>query len=151
MEKGFETRSYQEAGLPHVQLVGVEVLRCPQCGNELLRLPKIEQLHRLIAAILVTAIRRLVPQEVRFLRKYTGLSSSTFAARLSTRDEEVLEWEAGLRRMPLWAELWLRVIVLKDNPVERYGFLPPERRREPHVAFQPERQRWETGPHLLHA
>ena len=44
-----ETYLYAESGLPNVTLVGVEVRRCPSCGDHELVLPRVTNLHRAIA------------------------------------------------------------------------------------------------------
>ena len=40
---------YTASGLPNVTLVGVEVRRCPSCGEFEVAIPRIEDLHRTIA------------------------------------------------------------------------------------------------------
>ena len=49
-----ETREnirYTESGLPYVTLCDILVERCPACGNTLVNIPEMEQLHRLLANI----------------------------------------------------------------------------------------------------
>jgi YgiT-type zinc finger domain-containing protein len=77
-----ENHRYLESGLPNVLLVKVEMRRCPQCGEEELVIPKIEQLHRVLARAVAMNPERLTHQEVRFLRKYLGWSGADFAIRL---------------------------------------------------------------------
>ena len=135
-------RPYTEAGLGHVRLEGVEELVCEGCGNTVLRLPRIEALHRLIAVLFLFSVRRLIPAEFRFLRKYTGMSTSMLAARLGTEDDRVNAWEAGREPIPLRAELRLRYIVFKERPIERYDDFTPGRTREPKVAYRAKQKQW---------
>jgi putative transcriptional regulator len=72
-------RRYTLGGLPHVELHGVEANRCPTCGNETVAIPRIAQLHRIIAQGFATQSRMLAPVEIRFLRKHVGLSGVDFA------------------------------------------------------------------------
>ena len=46
MKSGRENYLYKESGLPNITLVGIEVNRCPGCGEYEAVIPKIEQLHR---------------------------------------------------------------------------------------------------------
>lgn len=46
-----ESYRYDESGFKHVTLVGVDVTRCPRCDNYEISIPRIEELHRLIAKI----------------------------------------------------------------------------------------------------
>jgi hypothetical protein len=45
-----ENHRYTECGLPNVVLVGVEVRRCVACGHHELVLPRVTELHRVIAS-----------------------------------------------------------------------------------------------------
>lgn len=115
-----ENRRYVAGGLPQVVLVGVEVRRCPQCGAEELVIPRIEELHRVLAQALINKPARLAPTEVRFLRKYLGWSSVDFAKHMGTTRETVSRWEGGLPIGPQ-ADRLLRVLVARTAPVEDYS------------------------------
>lgn len=62
-----ENYCYDECGLKHITLVGVDVSRCPKCGNYEISIPRIEGLHRLIARALIDEGTRFTGAEVRFL------------------------------------------------------------------------------------
>ena len=49
MKVTHEDHLYVESGLPNVLLLGVEFRSCPQCDEREIVLPKIAQLHRVIA------------------------------------------------------------------------------------------------------
>ena len=61
-----EDCAYTMAGLPHVVLVNAEVYHCAACGEHGIAIPRIEQLHRVIASALIAKRTRLAPNEVRF-------------------------------------------------------------------------------------
>ena len=67
-----ENYRYDECGLKHVTFVGVDVARCPRCGNYEISIPHIEELHRLLAKVLIEKSTRFTGEEIRFLRKGLG-------------------------------------------------------------------------------
>ena len=73
-----ENYRYDESGLKEVTLVGIEVSRCPRCGNYEVSIPHMEDLHRLIARAVIEKTTRLTSEEVRFLRKSLGWSGVDF-------------------------------------------------------------------------
>jgi len=87
--------AYSLSGLDNVWLVGIRVRRCAKCGNELPIIPRIAELHRLIARTLVELRRPLRGQEIRFLRKHAGLAGQAFAAMLGIRPEHLSRVENG--------------------------------------------------------
>lgn len=113
-------RRYDIGGLPHVELHGVEVTRCPACGKEGIAIPRIGQLHRVLAEAFVTQRRMLAPVEMRFLRKHIGLSRADFAQRMGVARETVSRWETGAVRMGALADRLLRLLVVAHEPSECY-------------------------------
>lgn len=113
-------RRYDIGGLPHVTLHGVEVIRCANCGNEEIAIPRIGQLHRVIAASMVKQRRMLAPVEIRFLRKHIGLSGNDFAQRMGVARETVSRWETGANPMGAVADRLLRLLVLTHEPTDNY-------------------------------
>jgi len=115
-----EAFRYDACGLPGVTLVGVTVSRCPDCGEVEVTIPQIEKLHRAIAETLARKRKRLMPQEVRFLRKWLGLSGVDFADLMGVTPETVSRWEQGATPMGLVAERLLRCFVLTREPESEY-------------------------------
>jgi DNA-binding XRE family transcriptional regulator len=114
---------YVEGGLPHVHLVGVEVRTCRACVSKALVLPNIAGLHATIAKkLLAPKLGRLAPAEIRFMRKYLGWSSATFASTIGVEDDDVVAWENDEHpvRMPFRYEVILRMLVKLQKPVESY-------------------------------
>ena len=114
-------RRYYLGGLPHVELHGVEVERCEGCGNEEVAIPRIGQLHNVLAGIMVKQPRMLAPVEIRFLRKHVGLSTAEFAEMMGVARETVSRWETGAQPMGAVADRLLRVIVLSHPPEESHA------------------------------
>jgi putative transcriptional regulator len=144
-----ENYRYDASGLRRLTLVGVEVARCPSCGEHEVVIPAIEDLHHAIARALVTQAGRLRHDEVRFLRKHLGLSGVDFAKLIDVTPETVSRWERGALRMSVMAERLLRALVLTQGPVVDYtlgrlaesglrgGATPPLRLRMARGAWSP--------------
>ena len=113
-------RRYEIGGLPHVQLHGVEVTTCRACGKEGIAIPRIGQLHRVLAEAFVTQRRMLAHPEIRFLRKHIGLSAADFAQRMGVARETVSRWETGAKPMGATADRLLRLLVVTHEPTESY-------------------------------
>lgn len=116
-----ENRRYAAGGLPQVVLVGVEVRRCPECGAEEIAIPRIEELHRVIAQAFIRKPTRLAGSEIRFLRKYLGWSGTDFASRMGTARETVSRWERGALPIGTQADRLLRLLVATSVPVKDYS------------------------------
>jgi transcriptional regulator with XRE-family HTH domain len=69
MESSVGDHSYDEAGLPHVVLRGVETRRCVSCGEDSVVLPSLTKLHLALGFEVIRQLRFLLGSEVRFLRK----------------------------------------------------------------------------------
>lgn len=114
-------RRYTLAGLAHVELHGVEVSTCKSCGRESIAIPRIAQLHRVLAESFVRQQRMLAPVEIRFLRKHVGLSSDDFAQAMGVTRETVSRWENGKTPMGPTSDRLLRMVVLRKDPTEDYA------------------------------
>jgi putative zinc finger/helix-turn-helix YgiT family protein len=119
MESKARPYRYAECGLPNVTLRNVEVRTCPKCGAESVVIPRIDELHGLLADAVVRKRARLAPQEVRFLRKYIGFSGVDFARACGVTPETVSRWENGAP-MGAQADRMLRLMVLVRHPIEAY-------------------------------
>ena len=113
-------RRYDLGGLPHVELHGVEVARCGACGAEELGIPRIEQLHRVLATHLINQPRLLAPVEVRFLRKHIGLSAADFATCMGVSRETVSRWQTGKKPLGAQADRLVRLLVATSTPITDY-------------------------------
>ena len=121
MKASRENHNYKESGLSRVTLVGIPVNRCESCGETELVIPQIQKLHALIARSLMLKPTRLMPEEIRFLRKQLGFSQPDLAGICGVTAETVCRWEAGKIEMSLPAERLLRVLVGVREPVASYA------------------------------
>jgi putative zinc finger/helix-turn-helix YgiT family protein len=115
---------YTESGLPNITLVNVEIRECPDCGEREVVIPRMEQLHRTIAHAISRQTQPLKPEEVRFLRKWLGYSTTDFALVMGVRPETVSRWESQTAgkgyRIPPTAERLLRLLVANQEPAAQY-------------------------------
>jgi putative zinc finger/helix-turn-helix YgiT family protein len=116
------THRYTESGLSNVTLANIEIRTCSECGEREVVIPKMEILHRMIARNLIKVPRLLPPEEIRFLRKWLGLSGLDFALVMGVRPETVSRWEHKDGKNPIspTADRLLRLLVANQAPVERY-------------------------------
>ncbi|MEP7245385.1 MAG: type II TA system antitoxin MqsA family protein [Gammaproteobacteria bacterium] len=115
-----ETYKYDASGLPGVTLVGIKVGRCPECKEVEVQIPNIEGLHRALALAIARKPERLTPDEIRFLRKYLGLSGTDFAQHLGVAAETVSRWEQGKTPMGTTADRLVRILALTREPISHY-------------------------------
>jgi putative zinc finger/helix-turn-helix YgiT family protein len=115
-----ESYDYGMCGLP-VILDGVTVYRCSRCGAHELALPRIEELHRVIARDVIRKPTRLSPLEIRFLRKWLGHSGEDLAELMGVTPEQVSRWENGKRDMGAPADRLLRLLVATTEPRDDYS------------------------------
>jgi len=121
MTSARENYSYTASGLPYVTLKGVEVRRCPACGEHEVVIPRIEQLHQGIAMAVVSKKSRLTPAEMKFLRKHMGWSGADFARHMGVAPETVSRWENGREPMGGVADRLLRLMVVTQAPNREYA------------------------------
>jgi putative zinc finger/helix-turn-helix YgiT family protein len=140
---------YTESGLSNVTLLNVELRSCPACGEREVVIPRIEELHRLIARTLAESPASLVPEQIRFLRKWLGWSSSDFALMMGVRPETVSRWEAKTGyQMPATAERLLRLLVANHEPITQYPIdlfkLQPKVKLQT-LKFTPSSKEWKVA------
>ena len=114
-----ENYRYDACGLP-VTLVGVEVDRCRKCGGHEVAIPRIEELHRVIAGVVIARSSRLGAAEVRLLRKVLGWSGADFARHLGVDPSTVSRWEHGRQAIGPVADRLLRMMVARREPTCSY-------------------------------
>lgn len=141
---------YTESGLSNVVLQDVEVRSCPLCDDEQVVLPRVTELHRAIALAVVRSNARLSGEEVRFLRKYMGFSGGDFAARMGVDPSTVSRWENGHEPIGSLADRVLRLMVVRDRPVEEYPLDElihiVEKEKHGLIGLRADRQGWHESP-----
>jgi putative transcriptional regulator len=115
-----ENYKYDASGLRGITLIDVEVSRCGECGEEEVTIQNIEGLHRAIALTIVQKREKLAGDEIRFLRKYLGLSGGDFAEHIGVSMETVSRWEHDRTPMGVTADRFLRWLVVTREPVSHY-------------------------------
>lgn len=147
MKSRKEDYRYDECGLKHVTLVGVEVARCPRCDNYEVSIPHIEELHRLLAKVLIDKSTRFTGDEVRFLRKSLGWSGSDFAKYMGVAEETVSRWENDAAPIGPQADRLLRFLVAQGRlttsyPTERLKEIDLKRATATHMKAATRRAQW---------
>jgi len=89
---------YRISGLENVYLAGITVYLCGKCGSESPIVPRIQELHSLIARDLTRKRSRLAGRELRFLRTNAGFPARQFAALLGITPEHLSRIENGKTR-----------------------------------------------------
>jgi putative zinc finger/helix-turn-helix YgiT family protein len=118
MASGRENVPYR--ALPGVVLVGVEVRRCPNCGEYEVVIPRIEELDRTIGRAVISKPSKLSGAEIRFLRKYLDLSGVDLARKMGTKPETVSRWESDKQPMGAQADRLLRLMVAYRGAMKDY-------------------------------
>ena len=121
VEEGSTTRPYDESGLQGIVLVGAPVRKCSECGEETFGIPKMSELHRLIALSLVRKAAGLAGTELRFLRKHLGYSGIDLAERLDVTPEHLSRWENDAAPMSAMAERLIRLMVVHTDRAADYS------------------------------
>lgn len=142
-----ENHRYEECGLKHVTLVGVEVSRCVACGNYEVAIPRVEELHRLLAKVLIEKRTRFTGDEVRFLRKNLGWSGTDFARHMGVAEETVSRWENDAAPIGPQADRLLRLLVNQGRfntsyPTEQLALIDARKATATRVSVTAHRERW---------
>lgn len=120
MKSRKENYHYTESGLSNIVLADVDVRSCAKCGEREVVIPRLDELHRAIAREVIEQKGQLVPEQIRFLRKYLGWSQSDLAAHMSVQSETVSRWETGNQEMGPVADRLLRLLVANQEPATSY-------------------------------
>jgi putative zinc finger/helix-turn-helix YgiT family protein len=107
---------FTESGLNNVFLKGIEVAKCLKCQSESPRIPNHDDLMRTIAVALIDKPSELAGDEVRFLRKYLGEGSSTFAQMLGIDRSHLSRVENGAMAISRQTDRLVRTLALVHEP-----------------------------------
>lgn len=83
---------YTASGLDNVFLRGIDVYECA-CGNGIVAIPQLGDLHRLIAIFLLKKPAPLNGKEIKFLRKHSRLKAIELAEKLGVTKTTISRWE----------------------------------------------------------
>src|SRR5579863_1219365 len=84
---------YTESGLDNVKLMNVPIHRCPLGHESEVEIPRAEELHLLIAFLLIFKSVGLTGKEARYLRKHLGLTAEELAEKIGVTRVTVARWE----------------------------------------------------------
>lgn len=120
MTHSVESIPYALGGLPNVNIDEVGVDRCSICGEEEISIRAMEVVHATLAHEIRRKKGRLLPDEIRFLRKHLGFNGVQFAEEMGVNKSTVSRWENGSQEMGPTAEKVLRSLVAKKDPIDDY-------------------------------
>jgi YgiT-type zinc finger domain-containing protein len=103
---------FRESGLDNVVLRNIELVRCEHCGNEEPIIRGLDEVLRTIAFALVSKPYRLAGEEIRYLRKYTEMSSEQFARLLHIDRTTLSKWENNDDPVGAQSDLAIRMLVM---------------------------------------
>lgn len=152
LERATMDHHYVECGLPNVHLHGVPARRCMACQAVRLMIPAIEELHRVIALAVLRKRSRLTGAEVRYLRKYIGLSGQDFAKRIGVSPEIVSKWENEHTHIGPQSERLLRLLVVnmaqvQEYPIDELDLLSAESEVPAPMTFERGSRDWHRAAH----
>ena len=116
------TAKYTQCGLDNVSLVGVDYLKCDQCGEEYFGFGDQEHLHSLIAKVLIKKDRPLIGKEFRFLRTYLGFSGRMLAKLIGYEPEHISRIENDKSKISSRLDVLMRSLVVNKLPDRDYDF-----------------------------
>jgi DNA-binding transcriptional regulator YiaG len=147
--------AYTLSGLKNALLVGMFVRQCLHCDVESPVIPKIAQLHQVIAQNLVSKAALLDGDEIRFLRKNAGFPANKFAALLGITPEHLSRVENGkINYLGPGGDKLVRAIVTAQRDggdcarkvlLEMAERLEGARQSAPGPIFRLERNRWRSA------
>ncbi len=105
---------YTSSGLANLYLVGIVMRRCASCRTESPVIPRMGGLHRTIARVLLDKPERLTGDELRFLRKFVGLSATDFASQVRIDPATLSRFENGKQDLGESADKLARAVVMAE-------------------------------------
>lgn len=106
---------FKESGLSNVLLLGIEIMKCSHCGNEDPIIPAMNDLFRTIALALTAKPYGLAGEEVRFLRKYMGMTGDKFSRLLHVDRTTLSKWENNDDPVGPQSDLAIRMLALSED------------------------------------
>jgi len=103
---------FLESGLNNVFLKDIEVVVCAKCKGESPRIANHDDLMRTIAVALIDKPFELAGDEVRFLRKFLGESSTAFARMLGIDRSHLSRVENGAMEISKQTDRLVRTVAL---------------------------------------
>lgn len=145
--------AYTLSGLSGVFLIGITVHECPTCGFEMPIIPRVEELHDVIALQIAQKATVLSGEEIRFLRKHAAIPANKFARLLGIDPSHLSRVENGhIEALGAPTDRLARVYAILASQVDDARQLLLEvaeildgDRPEPPATFRIERNRWKAA------
>lgn len=83
---------FKESGVP-VLLKGIEIIVCPKCKNEDPIIPRMNEMMQVLALAIIHKPMKLEGHDIRFLRKYLGMTGQELATLIGVTKSTVSRWE----------------------------------------------------------
>ena len=103
---------YDECGLDNVILKDFRIVT-DDAGEEVVMIPNIGLLHRVLARAVASKESGLQPKEIRFLRTELGMTQAELAAIVGRDTQTIGRWERGESPVEQTAEMVIRKHVLE--------------------------------------
>ncbi|RST87950.1 helix-turn-helix domain-containing protein [Aquibium carbonis] len=128
---------YTESGLLNVYIEGIAV-ETDEDGEEIVTIPAINELHRIIALGIVSHAQGIAGEELRFLRTEMGLTQAELAVLVHRDKQTIGRWERNEIEIDSSAEALLRRFAIEklDLPTDT-GIDELSRRSVPTAKEQP--------------
>ena len=104
-----EKYHYTECGLDNVLIEGIRI-STDDADDEVLTIPNVRGLHRLLARMVLRHPHGILPKELRFLRTEMGMTQAELAALVKKDHQTVGRWERGETPIEPNAEFVVRMI-----------------------------------------
>ena len=116
-----EPYRYTISGLKDVCLIGIAVRTCPKCKVSVPIIPRIAELHDVIARAIVKEPHFLRGDQIRFLRKAAALPARKFATILGITPQHLSRIENGhTLKLGKVADRMARIVTVKARDGEDY-------------------------------
>jgi YgiT-type zinc finger domain-containing protein len=139
---------FRESGLSNLVLKNVPLIKCNECGNSDPVISEPKAVMRELARAIVNKPFGLMGEEIRFLRKYLGMSQDTFASYLHSDKAVLSRWENAHEPVGSKSDLLIRMLTvilgegLKEDCEKVVNNFPK-------IAEGPRKVRWELDPEHL--
>jgi len=118
LKKGKGNYKYLESGLDNILLMDIPNYTCTSCKEQEWEVPCSEELHLMIAFLLVLKPNHLIGKEARFLRKHLGYTAEDWANVLGVKRVAVTRWETGESKITGSNDKSMRRVYLDKKRVE---------------------------------
>lgn len=105
-----KTFRYDACGLDNVEIAGLEFV-IDDDGDECIRIPRINELHKLLVRMIVSREKGMSGKELRFLRTEMGMTQAELAKIVKRDVQSIGRWERGENPIEPNAELIIRLLV----------------------------------------